>query len=63
MMLSPDEVSIRWLDVAALTWSDATIREPDWDNFDGTDWWGPQRILTLAPKDHRSYVAVVNVIE
>ena len=57
------KVSIRWLDVAALTWSDATILEPDWDNFDGTDWWGPQRILTLAPKDHRSYVAVIKVLE
>ncbi len=35
----------------------------EWDNFDGTNWWGPQRILTLAPKDHRSYVAIVKVLE
>ena len=29
----------------------------------GSDWWGPQRFITLALKDHRPFVAVVNVIE
>ncbi len=57
------KVSIKWLDVATLTWNDEKIIEPAWDNHDGTDWWGPQRILTLTPKDHRSYVAVVKVLE
>ncbi len=57
------KVSVKWLDVAALTWSDEEIIEPTWDNYDGTDWWGPQRIITLAPKDHRSYVALIRVIE
>ncbi|MDZ7725921.1 MAG: hypothetical protein U5R06_24640 [candidate division KSB1 bacterium] len=57
------KVSVKWLDVAARTWSEETIIEPEWDHFDGTDWWGPQRILTLTPKDHRSYVAVVQVLQ
>jgi hypothetical protein len=58
-----ERVSVKWLDVASLSWSDEEIIEPVWDDFDGTDWWGPQRILTLAPGNHRSYVAVINVIE
>ena len=58
-----DRVAIKWLDVASLRWSEEEIVEPVWDDFDGTDWWGPQRILTLAPGNHRSYVAVIKVIE
>lgn len=58
-----ERVAIKWLDVASLNWSEEEIVEPVWDNFDGTDWWGPQRILTLAPNNHRSYVAVIRVIE
>ena len=61
--LHAKKVSVKWLDIAALKWSDETIIEPVWDNFDGTDWWGPQRIITLAPKDHRSYVVLIKVIE
>jgi hypothetical protein len=57
------KVSVKWLDIASLTWSEEQIMEALWENFDGTDWWGPQRILTLAPKDHRSYVAIIKVIE
>lgn len=57
------KVSVKWLDVASLTWSDEEIMEPVWDDFDGTDWWGPQRIITLIPDDHRSYVAVIKVLE
>lgn len=57
------KISVKWLDIAAHTWSDEIIAEPKWDNFDGTDWWGPQRIITLTPKDHRSYVAVVKVLD
>jgi hypothetical protein len=38
------------------------VVEPKWDQFDGTSWWGPQRILTLAPANHRSYIALVRVI-
>lgn len=57
------KVSVKWLDIASLTWSEEQIMEAKWDNFDGTDWWGPQRILTLTPKDHRSYVAVIKVLE
>jgi hypothetical protein len=57
------KVSVKWLDVASLTWSQEEIMEAQWGNFDGTDWWGPQRIITLAPKDHRSYVALIKVIE
>jgi len=58
-----NRVAIKWLDVVNLSWSEEEIVEPVWDNFDGTDWWGPQRILTLAPGNHRSYVAVIKVIE
>jgi hypothetical protein len=57
------KVSVKWLDVASLTWSGEQIMEAQWENFDGTDWWGPQRIITLAPQNHRSYVAVIKVIE
>ena len=57
------KVSVKWLDVASLTWSEEEIIEPQWDNYDGSDWWGPQRIITLTPKDHRSYVAVIKVLE
>jgi len=56
-------VSVKWLDIASLTWSEEEIIEPVWDNFDGTDWWGPQRIITLAPGNHRSYVAIVKVLD
>ncbi|TVQ88154.1 MAG: hypothetical protein EA393_09585, partial [Bacteroidetes bacterium] len=55
--------SVKWLDVASLTWSEEEIIEPQWDNYDGSDSWGPQRIITLTPKDHRSYVAVIKVLE
>ncbi len=58
-----NRVAIKWLDVASLTWSEEEIVEPVWDDFDGTDWWGPQRIMTLAPPNHRSYVAVIQVID
>ena len=58
-----ERVSVRWLDIAALTWSEEVIIEPEWDNFDGTSWWGPQRIITLAPGNHRSYVAIVKVLD
>ncbi|HDR52861.1 MAG TPA: hypothetical protein ENN90_14785 [Mariniphaga anaerophila] len=57
------KISVKWLDVASLSWSDEQIMEAKWDNFDGTDWWGPQRILKLAPKDYRSYVAIVKVMD
>ena len=57
------KVSVKWLDVASLTWSEEEIIQPQWDNYDGSDWWGPQRIITLTPKDHRSYVAVIKVLE
>ena len=57
------KVSVKWLNVASLSWSEEEIIEPTWDNFDGTDWWGPQRVLTLVPSNHGSYVAVINVIE
>jgi hypothetical protein len=57
------KASVKWLDVSDLIWSDEQIMEAEWDNFDGTDWWGPQRILTFTPKDHRSYVAIVKVIK
>ena len=58
-----ERVSVKWLDIASLRWSDEEIIEPQWDNYDGTDWWGPQRIITLAPNNHRSYVAVVRVLD
>lgn len=58
-----EKISVKWLDIASLSWSDEVIIEPEWNNFDGTDWWGPQRIITLAPPNHRSYVAVVRVVE
>ena len=58
-----EKVSVKWLDVASLSWSDEVIMEPKWDQFDGTDWWGPQRIITLAPNNHRSYVALITVVE
>lgn len=58
-----EKVSVKWMDVASLEWVKEEVLEPEWDNFDGTDWWGPQRIITLTPKDHRSYVAIVKVIE
>ncbi len=58
-----ERVSVKWLDIASLTWSEEEIIEPVWDNFDGTDWWGPQRIITLAPGNHRSYVAIVKVLD
>ncbi len=58
-----DKVSLKWLDIASLTWSEEEIIQPEWDNYDGTHWWGPQRIITLTPPDHRSYVAVLKVIE
>lgn len=57
------QVSVRWFDIAALSWSEEEIVEPQWDQHDGTSWWGPQRILTLAPANHRSYIALVRVIE
>jgi hypothetical protein len=57
------KVSVKWLDVASLTWSDEQVLEAEWDNIDGSDWWGPQRVLTITTKDHRSYVAVVKVLE
>jgi hypothetical protein len=57
------KVSVRWLDIAALSWSEEEIVEPKWDQHDGTSWWGPQRILTLAPANHRSYIALIRVIE
>jgi hypothetical protein len=57
------KVSVRWLDIAALSWSGEEIVEPKWDQYDGTSWWGPQRILTLAPPNHRSYIALIRVIE
>jgi hypothetical protein len=57
------KVSVRWFDVAALSWGEEEIVEPKWDQYDGTSWWGPQRILTLAPANHRSYIALVRVIE
>ena len=58
-----ERVAIKWLDVVSLSWSEEEIVEPVWDDFDGTNWWGPQRILTLAPNNHRSYVAVITVLE
>ena len=58
-----EKVSVKWLDVASLSWSDEVIMEPKWDQFDGTDWWGPQRIITLAPNNHRSYVALITVVD
>ena len=58
-----ERVSVKWLDVAALTWSEEVIIEPVWNNFDGTNWWGPQRIITLDPGNHRSYVAIVKVLD
>ena len=57
-----ERATVKWLDIASLTWSDEEIIEPEWNNFDGTDWWGPQRIITLAPRNHRSYVAIVKVV-
>jgi len=61
--VSIKKVSLKWLDLASLTWSKEEILEAQWENFDGTDWWGPQRILTILPEGHRSYVAVIKVIE
>ena len=58
-----ERVSVKWLDIAALTWREEIIIEPVWDNFDGTSWWGPQRIITLDPGNHRSYVAIVKVLD
>lgn len=57
------KVSVKWLDIASLTWSEEQIMEAKWDNFEGTDWWGPNRIITLTPKDHRSYLAIVKVLQ
>ena len=58
-----NRVSVKWLDISSLSWSEEIITEPKWDDFDGTDWWGPQRIITLAPGNHRSYVAVIKVLD
>ena len=59
-----EKVSVKWLDIASLRWSDEEIIEPRWDQFDANNhWWGPQRIITLDPGNHRSYVAIVRVIE
>ncbi len=58
-----EKLSVKWLNIASLTWSEEETIEPVWDNFDGTDWWGPQRIITLTPKEHGSYVAILKVIE
>jgi hypothetical protein len=58
-----NRVSVKWLDVSSLSWSDEEIIEPVWDNYDGSSWWGPQRILTLTPGNHRTYVAVIRVID
>lgn len=58
-----EQVSVKWLDIASLRWSKEEIIEPVWDNYDDADWWSPQRITTLAPRNHRSYVAIVRVVE
>jgi hypothetical protein len=57
------KVSVKWLDIDSLSWSEEEIIEPRWDNFDGSFWWGPQRILTLTSPYHKSYVAIIKVIE
>ena len=48
---------------ASLRWSEEEIIEPKWDQYDGNDWWGPQRIITLDPGNHRSYLAIIRVLE
>lgn len=58
-----ERVSVKWLDIAELTWSEEVIIEPVWDNFDGAPWWGPQRIITLNPGGSRTYVAIVKVLD
>ncbi len=57
------KVSIRWFDIAGLSWSEEERIEPKWDQYDGTSWWGPQRVITVTPANHRSYIALVRVIE
>ena len=57
------KVSVKWLDVTNLTWSKEVIIEPKWDQYDGIPWWGPQRIITLAPANHRSNIAIIKVVE
>ncbi len=56
------KVSVRWLDIASLSWGEEQILEPGWNQYHGTSWWGPHRILTLAPPNHRSHIALVRVI-
>jgi len=58
-----NKVSVQRLDIESLEWSEKEMLKPNWDQYDGIFWWGPQRIITLTPPNGRSYVYIIKVIE
>jgi len=56
-----NKVSIRWLNIEELTWSEPEIIEVQWEG--SRDEWGHRAEVVLKTPDNKSYIALLDVVE